>query len=122
MPSPPGRCAGSFGTREEVQMAAKYETTVALKGNAVEPLLDAVASWAASERWRVQSRTDCAIVCLVPLNLWSWGELVRVVVEHDSLRVISQCTFPLQVFDWGKNARNVERVRDNLVRAMRASA
>jgi len=45
-----------------------------------------------------------------------------VVAESHSLRVISRCRFPLQVIDWGKNARNVELIRDSVLRAMRGSA
>lgn len=104
-------------------MAAIYESMVVLSDESSGRMLDAVEKLAASERWRVRERTDRKIVCVVPADMWcSWGERVSVVAEPHSLRVISQCSLPLQVFDWGKNRRNVETVRDCLLQAMSASA
>jgi len=103
-------------------VAAIYESAVVLNGEGAEVLIDAVARFAASKGWRVRDRTDHMVVCLVPVNMFSWGEEVRVVAEPHSIRVISRCRFPFQVIDCGKNARNVEEVRDCLLRAMRAGA
>jgi hypothetical protein len=40
----------------------------------------------------------------------SYGEKVIIEIERDGwLRVRSECSFPLQWMDWGKNAGNVRR-------------
>jgi hypothetical protein len=40
----------------------------------------------------------------------SYGEKVTVEIEREGwLRVRSECSFPLQWMDWGKNASNVRR-------------
>jgi hypothetical protein len=46
----------------------------------------------------------------VGLNLYSWGEKFLVDdQENGNLKVKSNCIFPLQCIDWGKNRRNVRR-------------
>ena len=56
----------------------------------------------AMERWVVK----------VPMSFPSWGECVTIeVVENSKLRVRSSCSWPLQCFDWGKNATNVRRLK-----------
>ncbi|HLW66856.1 MAG TPA: hypothetical protein VKS79_16195 [Gemmataceae bacterium] len=40
----------------------------------------------------------------------SYGEKVTIDIERDGwIRVRSECSFPLQWMDWGKNASNVRR-------------
>src|SRR5262249_35999652 len=44
------------------------------------------------------------------ISFWSWGETMTVEVRKDSsVRVRSECAFPTQCFDWGKNQRNVNK-------------
>lgn len=46
-----------------------------------------------------------------PISFWSWGERVTVtLVDTNLVRVRSSCKLKTQVFDWGKNRRNVEQV------------
>ena len=52
----------------------------------------------------------------VPFRGRSWGARVSMAVEEKSIRVVSECVFPLQVFDWGTNRVNVERARRSIRR------
>lgn len=50
----------------------------------------------------------------VRANSLSWGEQITVSLtqgaEGADVVVRSECSFPLQIFDWGKNKENVERI------------
>lgn len=54
----------------------------------------------------------------VNTNWRSWGEKIAVHVDEAPggtiVRIRSQCAFPLQLFDWGKNKANVSRIRSGL--------
>jgi hypothetical protein len=46
-------------------------------------------------------------------SFWSYGEDLTVEVFDDGeVTVRSECSFPLQWIDWGKNARNCRRLLD----------
>lgn len=38
--------------------------------------------------------------------------------QGKSIRVVSECVFPLQLIDWGKNRQNVDRVRTCLTASL----
>jgi len=44
----------------------------------------------------------------IPMNASSWGEEFTVSLEPGSIFIRSVCRYPLQIFDWGKNKRNVD--------------
>lgn|GEM_PF-1793246 len=50
----------------------------------------------------------------IKLNWLSYGENVTIgvaeVPDGTGVRVRSECSFPLQAFDWGKNKKNVEQI------------
>ncbi len=52
------------------------------------------------------------------LGMWSWGEKILVQLSEvpggSAVRVRSECAFPLQLVDYGKNRRNVQHVLDGL--------
>ncbi|MDP3275424.1 MAG: hypothetical protein Q8Q09_09540 [Deltaproteobacteria bacterium] len=46
----------------------------------------------------------------VSMSFGSWGEKLTIVrVAPDRLTVRSECSMPTQVFDWGKNDKNVRQ-------------
>ena len=53
-----------------------------------------------------------------PMSLMSWGENVEAWISHGprgaSVRLRSECAFPTQVIDWGKNRKNVDRIFEAL--------
>ncbi|MCK6439033.1 MAG: hypothetical protein L6Q71_02390, partial [Planctomycetes bacterium] len=49
------------------------------------------------------------------VNFWSWGEDIFIEkLSGGEYKVRSQCLFPLQCIDWGKNASNVRLLHDAL--------
>ena len=48
------------------------------------------------------------------MGLASWGENVDAWISHGprgaAIQLRSECSFPTQVIDWGKNRKNVERI------------
>lgn len=62
----------------------------------------------------------------VNTNWRSWGETITVHVDEAPggtiVRIRSECAFPLQIFDWGKNKENVSRIRQGIEPPSRAGA
>jgi hypothetical protein len=47
-------------------------------------------------------------------SFWSYGENISVQAGDGTVDVRSECLFPTQLVDWGKNKRNVNRFFGNL--------
>ena len=60
-----------------------------------------------SLHWKVTHDADGSFRARVKVNMWSWGEHVRVTVRDGVVDVESRCALPTQFIDWGRNARNV---------------
>ncbi len=62
---------------------------------------------ARSIRWS----SDRQVSGKVCLNFRSWGEVIHATFDGDgNVWVRSVCAFPLQPFDWGRNADNCRRL------------
>jgi hypothetical protein len=57
--------------------------------------------------WRHEMTDVNTFRVTFPPNVFSWGETLTVWMDEGSVRIKSICNFPTQVFDWGKNKRNV---------------
>jgi len=58
--------------------------------------------------WPVSELESGAMTSTLGPSLGSWGEVVTVeVLDNGLIAVESACWAPFQVFDWGKNRRNV---------------
>jgi hypothetical protein len=86
---------------------ASYTNTVDLTGSrqdareAVRAVLDLLG-------WPYVEQHADRFVATVPMSGSSWGETVTITLESPAVaRVNSACRF-LQLFDWGKNKRNVD--------------
>ena len=42
---------------------------------------------------------------------WTWGELITVSVRGEEITIESRCSPNLKLLDWGKNRRNVNRLK-----------
>lgn len=51
-----------------------------------------------------------------PVNRKLFGERVELEAREGAVRVSARSPLPLQMFDWGRNRRNVERVERSLRR------
>lgn len=54
------------------------------------------------------------VTASIGTGLWSWGEKILVQLSEvpggSAVRIRSECVFPLQLVDYGKNRRNVEQI------------
>lgn len=54
------------------------------------------------------------VTASIGTGLWSWGEKILVQLSEvpggAAVRIRSECVFPLQLVDYGKNRRNVEQI------------
>ncbi len=83
-------------------------------GNGVD-LRAAVKEALAALCWPVKQESPDAIVAIIGLSFWSWGEkvIIRFLPDH-ILALRSECIFPLQSIDWGKNKKNIRRFQSEL--------
>lgn len=65
-------------------------------------------------RWRIERVGPGVATLRSPASLASAGERITLKAGDGWLHVSSQSVVPLQALDWGKNCRNVERIRDML--------
>lgn len=69
--------------------------------------------------WKFEALSPTHFVARLSAGVWSWGERVNIdVAEDGTVAVSSECVFPLQCFDWGKNQTNVHTFVDSLVRSV----
>ena len=66
-------------------------------------------------RFRVEMTRPGFLMLRVGVNWRSWGERITVESAPKSIRIVSECSFPLQIIDWGKNFQNVELVRTEIL-------
>lgn len=65
-------------------------------------------------RWRVERAGPCVAILRSPASPASAGERITLKAGDGWLHVSSRSVVPLQVLDWGKNCRNVERIEEML--------
>ncbi len=57
--------------------------------------------------WKIGFTSQRAFIAYTKFSMSSWGEEIKVNVEHQKLIVKSECTGN-QLIDWGKNKKNVD--------------
>jgi hypothetical protein len=73
-------------------------------------LSQAVANALAASGWKYYVHTPYQFGAETKLNFWSWGETMSFLIYQDgTVSAQSKCSFPVQLFDWGKNKRNLGR-------------
>ncbi len=99
---------------------ADYYKEVRIITNAPEDFVEKVrVSMQESHFYFIKAEsTGCSFTALVVPSLFSWSEIVKVVIQRsaEGSRVVfkSKCVFPFQLYAWGKNKRNAERFFSNL--------
>jgi hypothetical protein len=82
--------------------------------DAIDAALDDIG--ASSVQW---SRSGRSVTASKGINFWSWGENLTVEVSRSGeVWVRSECAFPLQIVDWGKNGRNCRALLDAVARRL----
>ena len=60
--------------------------------------------------WKFESPDPDTYIASLSMNALSWGEKITIsLVRPDFLSIESKCSFPFQLFDWGKNRSNVRQ-------------
>ena len=102
-------------------MAAGYETTRSFDGgrrDIEEALLVVLRDLGL--RWLGDLSGKDSLTVKVPINDCSWGERIEVqFVGPRTVRIGSKCVMPFQLYDWGKNKRNVLAVVSGIETEMR---
>ena len=58
--------------------------------------------------WTVLETTKHSIRAKIGINLLTFGETIRITfIDDKTIEIHSKCRLPTQIFDWGKNKRNV---------------
>jgi hypothetical protein len=67
--------------------------------------------------WPYENPLPNKFVARISMSLWSWGERLIVDIAHDgTITANSECAFPLQCVDWGRNGWNVRSFFDEVSR------
>ncbi|MEY2341968.1 hypothetical protein AB4090_07635 [Acidithiobacillus sp. IBUN Pt1247-S3] len=106
-------------------MAASHETNLEmpLTGKRLEDYLAKVAkTLSKTYGWKIDQQTQDSATFRVGLNLLSWGERVTIQVNNGTITIRSECRFPLQIFDWGKNRANNDTAGYVIKQCLSASA
>lgn len=82
--------------------SCRFNASPFILQNAVQGALNDLG--AGSIAW---SADDRQVTAKIGVNFSSWGENITAVIDPSGEVVVeSACLFPLQIFDWGKNANN----------------
>jgi len=82
--------------REQIFLSLTYEEILITALEAAKKL-----------NWKIGFTSQRAFIAYTKFSMSSWGEEVKVNVEHEKLIVKSECTGN-QLIDWGKNKGNVD--------------
>ena len=82
--------------REQIFLSLTYEEILITALEAAKRL-----------NWKIGFTSQRAFIAYTKFSMSSWGEEVKVNVEHEKLIVKSECTGN-QLIDWGKNKGNVD--------------
>jgi hypothetical protein len=89
-----------------------------------DELMDAVDAALAELHWSGRQSGRWRFTASTGVSFWSWGEGMTIDLDLDDgeLFVRSQCSFPTQCIDWGRNHNNVRKFLDALDRALEDGA
>ena len=71
-------------------------------------LRESVSAGLGQTGWTVLETTKHSIRAKIGINLWTFGETIQITfIDDETIEIHSKCRWPTQMFDWGKNKRNV---------------
>ena len=71
-------------------------------------LRESVSAGLGQTGWTVLETTKHSIRAKIGINLWTVGETIQITfIDDETIEIHSKCRWPTQIFDWGKNKRNV---------------
>ena len=82
-----------------------------------EKLIDSLSDFLAKNDYKIIKQAPDSLEASASANFFSWGEVVTVsFITDEVINIKSQCKLPTQVFDWGKNRKNVKKIADFITR------
>lgn len=66
--------------------------------------------------WTIDGEASDGMIGRTKLNWRSWGEIVSLEFRECGAEVRSECAFPSQAIDWGRNRMNVRKLIEVLKR------
>lgn len=94
-------------------MANKYSATISTGGFNRQQFLILVSLAFAKLGWKYKGMDEKSIKATTGMSAASWGEEITVTVKEQDAEIFSTCGGK-QLFDWGKNRRNVARLSEVL--------
>ena len=91
-------------------MVAKFEESKKYESSQNELMQSAkIALEKCNFKVKSINENEGQITAKTKLSWWSWTENNNLKIEEDgTVSMKSKSSFPLQIFDWGKNKRNVK--------------
>src|SRR5258708_16874 len=88
-----------------------------------QELADTVGEALGALGWPYENPFPNRFVARISASLWSWGERLSIDIAHDgTITANSECVFPIQCVDWGRNGWNVRSFFDEVSRIVSARA
>lgn len=88
-------------------LSHKFAREVSLEGLSREDFLVIAAETVGKLGWKLDSVSENGVVAHTKLSMTSWGEEVTVKIGEE--RAVIRSMSPGQLYDWGRNRKNVER-------------
>jgi hypothetical protein len=100
--------AGVFGPTFGWRIAAKHEEFLKLESASAprEKIREAFRELG----WTLDGEAVDGMVAHTKFNWRSWGEIVSLEFREDGVKVRSECAFPSQAIDYGRNRMNVREL------------
>ena len=99
-------------SRRAAEMGAKFQATKSFSAGRLDlekSLLRALGDL--RMEWQKDTSDANRFTARISINQNSWGEDIEIrFVSENTLRITSKCILPLQIFDSGKNKKNVQSI------------
>jgi rhomboid protease GluP len=92
---------------------AKYKEEISVKGKTQEELMRIALETAKALEWGTRDITTTGFYAGIGFSMLSFSEVIHVLTYDDMISIKSQCV-GIQMFDWGKNKKNVNAFKTQL--------
>jgi rhomboid protease GluP len=96
---------------------AKYKEEISTDGKSKTELIKIALETANALDWATKNITDRGFTALVGFSMASFSEIIKIEASDNSLRITSSCV-GIQMFDWGKNKKNVNAFKTQLNKSL----
>jgi hypothetical protein len=91
-------------------MTSTYNKSLLIK-EPKEKIIGKLAENSSKYHFSVKKREIDKLTLSTSANLYSWGEEIEIsFISENVVNISSSCKLVTQIFDWGKNKRNVKKL------------